>query len=90
MPLAVADAVNIIDAGEPYFAPFNGLIMEIDGGLDATAGVTLLEAAEAAPVPVALVAVTENVYAVPFVRPVTVIGLAVPVAVTQPEEEVTL
>ena len=54
------------------------------------AGVTLLEAAEAAPVPVALVAVTENVYAVPLVRPVRVIGLAEPVVVTLPGEEVTL
>jgi hypothetical protein len=44
-------------------------------------GVTLFDAAEAAPVPVALVAVTVKVYAVPFVRPDTVMGLAVPVPV---------
>jgi hypothetical protein len=36
-------------------------------------GVTLLEAALAAPVPISLVAVTVNVYAVPLVKPVTVI-----------------
>ena len=35
-------------------------------------GVTLLLAAEAALVPAAFVAVTVKVYAVPFVRPVTV------------------
>jgi len=34
--------------------------------------------AEAAPVPSALVAVTEQEYVVPLVRPVTVIGLTVP------------
>ena len=37
-------------------------------------GVTLFDAAEALPVPMAFVAVTVNVYAVPLVRPVTVIG----------------
>jgi len=35
------------------------------------AGVTEFEAAEAEPVPTALVAVTVKVYAVPLVRPVT-------------------
>ena len=44
-------------------------------------GVTELDAALAGPVPPAeFVAVTVNVYAVPFVRPVTVIGDAEPVA----------
>ena len=43
------------------------------------AGVTGLVEVEAAPVPAALVAVTVNVYGVPFVRPVTVIGDDVPV-----------
>ena len=36
------------------------------------AGVTGADGADAGPVPTALVAVTMNVYAVPFVRPVTV------------------
>jgi hypothetical protein len=36
-------------------------------------GVTLFEAALAGPVPITLVAVTVNVYAVPIVKPVTVI-----------------
>jgi hypothetical protein len=37
-----------------------------------------------------LVAVTVNVYAVPFVSPGTVIGLAEPVAVSPPGEAVTV
>ena len=37
-----------------------------------------------------LVATTENVYVVPFVSPDTVIGEAVPVAVSPPGEEVTV
>src|ERR1700693_5419523 len=54
------------------------------------AGVTLFEAAEAAPVPLALVAVTVKVYAAPLVKPVTAIGLTVPVAVMAPGLEVTV
>src|SRR3954466_13262960 len=48
------------------------------------AGVTALDAVEVGPVPTALVAETVNVYAVPFVSPVTVVlvagGLPVTVA----------
>jgi hypothetical protein len=40
--------------------------------------------ADAGPVPTALVAVTEHVYAVPLASPVTVIGEAVPDAVNPP------
>ena len=54
------------------------------------AGVTEDEALEVVPVPTALVAVTVKVYAVPLVRPVTVIGEDVPVAVIPPGEEVTV
>jgi hypothetical protein len=39
-------------------------------------GVTVFDAAEAGPVPIALVAVTVNVYAVPLVSPVTVVLVA--------------
>ena len=46
------------------------------------AGVTADDALEVVPVPTALVATTENVYAVPLVNPFTVIGDDVPVAVT--------
>ena len=47
-------------------------------------GVTDGEAADGGPAPAAFVAVTVNVYAVPFVSPSTVIGLPVPVAVVPP------
>ena len=53
-------------------------------------GVMTLDAAEAGPVPAAFVAVTVKVYDVPAVRPVTVSGLAGPVAVNPPGLEVTV
>ena len=49
-----------------------------------------MEAADAGPVPIALVAFTVKVYAVPFVSPVTVIGLDAPVAVMLPGLDVTV
>jgi hypothetical protein len=52
-------------------------------------GVAELEAAEAVEVPLAFVAVTVKVYAVPFVSPETVIGLA-PVPVSEPGDEVAV
>jgi hypothetical protein len=56
------------------------------GASGAVAGVTELLATEAVLVPYALVAVTVNVYPVPFVRPVTVIGDEPAVAVCPPLE----
>ena len=47
-------------------------------------GVTEFDAAEEEDVPMALVAVTVNVYAVPFVSPETMIGLPVEVAEKPP------
>ena len=52
-------------------------------------GVTLLEALDESEVPLAFVAVTVNVYAVPFVSPETVIGED-PVPVSPPGEEVAV
>jgi hypothetical protein len=57
--------------------------------LGEVAGVTLT-VAEAAPVPIAFVAVTEHVYVVPFARPVTVIGDAAPVLLKPPGLHVAL
>jgi hypothetical protein len=54
------------------------------------AGVTEFVVAEAELVPYALLAVTVNVYVVPFERPVTVIGELPPVAVNPPVLEVTV
>jgi len=53
-------------------------------------GVTLFDAALAGPVPVALVAVTVNVYAVPVVNPVTVTGDDAPVPVKPPGLDVAV
>jgi hypothetical protein len=60
------------------------------GAPGTAAGVTATEAADAELVPAALVAVTVKVYAVPLVKPVTVIGLAVPVPVIAPGDDVTV
>jgi hypothetical protein len=53
-------------------------------------GTTAAEADEAAPVPDAFVAVTVNVYEVPFVRPVTVHDVVAVVHVNEPGEDVTV
>jgi hypothetical protein len=53
-------------------------------------GVTGFEGAEAGPVPTPFVAVTVNVYSVPFVNPGTLIGLPDPLACTPPGDEVTV
>jgi hypothetical protein len=53
-------------------------------------GVTELDAALAGPVPYAFVAITVNVYAVPFVKPLTVIGEETPVPVNPPGEEIAM
>ena len=53
-------------------------------------GVTLDEATEAPDKPTLFVAVTVKVYAVPFVKPVTMIGLVAPLAVNPPGLDVTV
>lgn len=53
-------------------------------------GVTAALATDAAPVPAEFVAVTVNVYAVPFVRPVTTNGLIAPLTVAPPGLAVTV
>jgi hypothetical protein len=53
-------------------------------------GVTLFETTEVAPVPTTFIAFTVKVYAVPFVKPVTVIGEPLPVPVKLPGLEVTV
>jgi hypothetical protein len=62
----------------------------IVGACGTVVAVMLLEAAEAGPVPVALVAVTVNVYDVLDARPVTVTGDEAPVPVNPPGLEVTV
>jgi len=60
------------------------------GAPGTVAGVTLLEAAEAAPVPTPLVAVTVKVYGVPLLSPLTVRGLPAPLPGTPPGVDVTV
>ena len=60
------------------------------GASGTVAGATELLAEDEILVPTALVAVTVNVYDVPFVSPVTVIGDEPPVAVKTPTFEVTV
>jgi hypothetical protein len=53
-------------------------------------GVTAAEAVEAAPVPDTFVAVTVNVYEVPFVRPATVHEVVAVVHANEPGVDVTV
>jgi hypothetical protein len=62
----------------------------IVGAPGTVAGVTELDEADAVLVPAAFVAVTVKVYAVPFVKPVTVMGEPLPVPVKLPGLEVTV
>ena len=52
--------------------PLEGVIAVIVGAEGVVEGVTAAETVDVAPVPAALVALTRNVYDVPFVKPVTV------------------
>ena len=69
---------------------FPAAAVTVVGAVGSPAGVTLLDAADAAPGPVALVATTVNVYAVPLVNPVTIIGLDAPLPVKPPGDDVTV
>jgi hypothetical protein len=82
IPLGDEVAVNDVIADPPLLAgavnatvacALPGVAVPMVGAPGTVAGVTLFEAAEAAPVPIAFVAVTVNVYAVPFASPLTVI-----------------
>ena len=53
-------------------------------------GVTEFDGADAGPVPPVFVAVTVNVYGVPFVKPGTVIGLPMPLTCIPPGLDVTV
>jgi hypothetical protein len=66
--------------------PLPNVAVPIVGASGTVAGTTELETAEAVLVPTAFVAVTVNVYVVPFVSPKTVIGDEPPVAVCPPLE----
>ncbi len=80
--LAVAVSVGVVPK---FFVPGFANVIDCE-----PMGVTDPEAPEALPVPALLVAVRLNVYAVPFARPVTVIGLDEPVPVNPPGLDVTV
>jgi hypothetical protein len=77
--------VNVIVA-----CPFPKTATTSVGASGTVAGVIVLLVEEEILVPNALVAVTVNVYAVPFERPVTVIGEDPPVALKPPTFDVTV
>src|SRR5215831_16053642 len=87
LPPLVAGAVQLTVAWA-----FPAVAVTAVGAPGTVAGVTALDAAEAGPVPAALVAVTVNVYAVPLVRPVTVAVVVLPLvlAVSPPGADVTV
>ena len=80
-PPLLSDGVKLIVA-----CPLPLVTVPIVGASGTVAGVTTLLTLEEALTPMALVAVTTKVYAVPFERPVIVIGEAPPVAVWPPLE----
>jgi hypothetical protein len=98
---APGDAVTVNDVtGEPpvdtgatnatMARPLPGAAATAVGAPGGPEGVTALDGADGGPVPNAFAAVTVKEYATPFVRPVTVIGLAAPVAVSPPGDAVTV
>jgi hypothetical protein len=73
----------------PFVEPGRSVTV-VNAYSDGAAGVAELLAEDAGDVPIALVAVTVNVYAVPVVKPLTVIGDDPPVPVTPPGLDVTV
>ena len=81
-PFDPAVNATIAAASLAVIAPIVGAFGTVRGVTDTTL--------DAVPVPSALVAFTEQLYAVPFVRPVTLIGLPAPEAVIDVDEAVQL
>ena len=71
-------------------SPLPNVAVPIVGASGTVAGVTELLVADCVLVPYALLAVTVNVYVVPFERPVIVIGDEPPVALKPPVFDVTV
>jgi hypothetical protein len=70
----------------PELEPLPGVVGDGTGA----AGVTAAEGADAGPGPNPLVAVTVNVYGVPFAKALTVIGDEMPDALMPPGEAITV
>jgi hypothetical protein len=73
----VAPPVAVGEVQLAVACAFPAVAVTLVGGPGGPTGVTLFDAAEAAPVPTLLIAATVNVYAVPLVRAVTVWVVAV-------------
>jgi hypothetical protein len=84
-PPLLAGAVNVTIA-----CALPAVAIPIVGVPGTVEGVTEFEAALAGLFPLAFVAITVKVYAVPLVSPVTIMGLAAPFAVILPGVEVTM
>jgi hypothetical protein len=84
-PPLLAGAVNATIA-----CALPAVAVPIVGAPGPVEGVTEFEATLAGLIPLAFVAITVKVYAVPLVSPVTIIGLAEPVPVKPPGLEVTV
>ena len=69
---------------------FPAVAVPMAGAPGKVAGMTLLEAAEAVPVPTLFVAVTAKVYGVPLLSPLTTIGLLAPPPIKLPGLDVTV
>jgi hypothetical protein len=86
-------AVPPFDAGAVHVTAavvFPGVALTPVGAPGAAYGVKLFDALDAEPVPVPFVAVTVNVYAVPFVSPLIVHAVAVEMQVMPPGDDVTV
>jgi hypothetical protein len=86
LPPLSTDGVKLIVA---WPLPVDAAVTPV-GASGTAAGVALADGAEGTESPFAFVATTVNVYAVPFVNPVTVIGLEIPVPVSPPGLDVTV
>ena len=80
--------VTLCDAG--LILPFAPALVETVKVEAGAAGVTLFDTSDEALAPALLNAFTVKVYAMPLVRPVIVIGLEVPIAVSPPGLEITV
>jgi hypothetical protein len=69
---------------------FPAVAVPMAGAPGTVAGMTLLETADAIPVPTLLVAVTAKVYGVPLLSPLMTIGLPAPPPIKLPGLDVTV
>ena len=86
----VAGAAHETTEEPVAFADETEVAETLDGAPGGPTGTTAIEATDATPVPAEFIAVTVNVYDVPFVRPETVHVVVALVQVNDPGVEVTV